>query len=409
MVRILLVTDSYLPEISSAAALMKGMADALSARGHEITVLTTSPSYKLVQNDVGKPWPEFMVEGVVSIVRASTFALHHVGYVRRGLGIIMAPFQMWRTLRKHVASGFDAVFIMSPPVTLGLIGFLMKRRGAGVLFNVQDIFPQNAIDLGILGNPILIAFFRWIERFSYKHANVVTAHSKGNLDVLRLANPDLAGKFRVLHNWIDIDLFSTRQGKNYRQLFGLEGKFVVLFAGVIGPSQGVHMLVEVADRVRDLSDLVFLVVGEGTEKQRTENLARSLGLKNILFKPLVSQDDYSDLLSNSEVGVVCLSNLVKTPVVPGKMLGYMMAGLPIAAFVNTESDVHQLVADADCGISCTSDDVANMEEILRRLHDNPEACKRMGSNGRKYAIDHFSRDRIAGEIERIMEAMRTLR
>jgi len=125
-----------------------------------------------------------------------------------------------------------------------------------------------------------------------------------------------------------------------------------------------------------------------------------------LFKPFISQDDYPDLVRSSDVGLVCLSPDVKTPVVPGKMLGYMVASLPIAAFVNAESDVHQLVADAKCGASCISDDVTKMEQILRRFHDDREECRKMGRNGREYAIEHFSRDRITGEIERIMEGIR---
>lgn len=407
--RILLVTDPYPPEISSASDLMKGLARALVARGHEISVLTTSPRYKVDPNHAGKDWPEFAVEDGVSVVRASTFALRHVGYIRRGLAIILAPFQMWRTLRKHLTGGFDAVFIYSPPLTLGIIGCILKRGGTRFLFNVQDIFPQNAIDLGILRNILLISFFRWIERFIYKHADIVTAHSKSNLDLLVSANPDLAGKFTVLHNWIDINPFSTTRGKNFRQLFDLQGKFVAVFAGVLGPSQAVHMLVEVAGRIRDLHDFVFLVVGDGTEKKRAEELALSRGLKNILFKPFISQDDYPDLLSSSDVGLICLSSAVKTPVIPGKILGYMVAHLPVAAFVNAESDVHPLVADAQCGASCVSDDVRKMEQILRGFHDDPEACRKMGQNGRKYAIEHFSKDRITGEIERMMEGIRPLR
>lgn len=403
--RILLVTDPYPPEISSTSDLIKALAGALAARGHEICVLTTSPRYKVDPNHAGKNWPEFAIEDAASVVRASTFALRYVGYIRRGLAIILAPFQMWRILRKHVAGDFDAVFIVSPPLTFGIIGCILKRRGTRFLFNVQDIFPQNAIDLGILRNAFLISFFRWMERYIYKRADIVTAHSQSNLDMLVSANPDLAGKFTVLHNWIDISPFSTRRGKNYRQLFGLEGRFVAVFAGVLGPSQRVQMLVEVADRIRDLHDFVFLVVGEGTEKKRAEELALSRGLRNILFKPFISQDDYPDLLSSSDVGLICLSTAVKTPVIPGKILGYMVASLPVAAFVNAESDVHQLVADAQCGASCVSDDVTKMEQILRGFHDNPEARRKMGQNGRKYAIEHFSKDRVIGEIERMMEGI----
>lgn len=407
--RILLVTDQYPPEIGSAAGLMRELAEALTARSHDVTVLTTSPRYKLDQNDAERNWPVFSIENAVSVIRVSTFALHHVGYVRRGMATILAPFQMWRALRRHVVTDFDAVFIYSPPITLGVIGLILRRRGTSVVLNVQDIFPQNAIDLGILRNPLLIMFFRWIEKLSYKHADIITAHSKGNLNLLKSDHPDMAGKFRVLHNWVDNSRFSVPRRKDYRRLFGLNGRFVALFAGVIGPSQGIDLLVEAADRIRDLDDFVFLIVGDGAEKRRAEDMVRSRGLRNILFRPFISQDDYPDLLSGCDVGLVCLGPGVKTPVVPGKILGYMAASLPIAAFVNAESDAHQLIADAACGISCVSSDVTTMERILRKLHDDPDARKRMGDNGRKYAMEHFSRDSIIIKIENIFGEIQSRR
>jgi glycosyltransferase involved in cell wall biosynthesis len=382
---------------------MKELAEELSARGHQVTVLTSAPLHRLDQTDAEKAWPEFIREEGVSVVRARTFALHQVGYLRRGLGILFGPLQMWRALGKHIATDFDIVFIYSPPVTLGVIGYLAKRQGARVIFNVQDIFPQNAVDLGILRNPLLIGFFRWIERFSYRHADIITAHSKSNLDLLVAANSVMASKFRILHNWIDISNYSDQPAKDYRRQFGLEAKYVALFAGVLGPSQNVDMLVEVADKLRDLDDFVLLVVGDGTEKQRAESLAHARGLRNLMFRPFISQDDYPDLLASVDVGLVCLSTAVKTPVVPGKILGYMVASLPVAAFVNAESDVHQLMVDAKCGASCVSDDLAKMELILRSFHQNQEDSRRMGSSGRKYAVEHFSKDRITGEIERMME------
>jgi glycosyltransferase involved in cell wall biosynthesis len=404
--RILIVADAYRPEVSSAAKLMQELAEALAARGHGVTVLTTAPTHKLDPNDAAKRWPEFALEGPVTVVRARMLALHHTDYVRRGLAVLLAPFQMWRALRRHVGGDFDAVFIYSPPITLGFIGAITRRRGAGVLLNVQDLFPQNAIDLGILRNPALIALFRWIERFSYRHADVVTAHSKSNLDRLAAAHRDLAGKFRILHNWIDVADAPPARKIDFCRAFGLEGKFVALFGGVLGPSQNVQMLVEVADRLRDLDDLVLLIVGDGSEKRRVEDLARARGLRNVLFKPLIAPEDYQDLLAVVDVGLVCLGTAVKTPVVPGKILAYMAASLPVAAFVNAESDVHPLIAEAGCGASCVSDDLTAMERILRRLHDNPQERKRMGSAGRKYAIEHFSKDRIADRIERMMEQMR---
>ena len=162
------------------------------------------------------------------------------------------------------------------------------------------------------------------------------------------------------------------------------------------------MLVKVADSVRDLDNFLILIVGDGTEKQRAEELARSRGLNNVMFRPFISQDDYPDLLASVDLGLVCLGTAVKTPVVPGKILGYMVASLPVAAFVNEESDVHQLMLDAQCGASCVSSEIGKMEAILRDVYGDRDNCRRMGENGRQYAVEHFSKDRITAEIENML-------
>ncbi len=400
--RILLVADTYPPEIGSGSKLMRELAETLVMRGHHITVLTVEPCYKLDADDATRSWPEYQVENGIAVVRAPTFALHHVGHIRRGIAILLAPLQMWRSLRRHQQDRFDAAFIYSPPVTLGLIGSLAKREGASFVLNVQDIFPQNAIDLGILRNPLLIAFFRWIERACYRRADIVTAHSRSNLKTLLSANPWLGEKMRILHNWVDVDSSKRPNRMNFRQMFGLERKMVALFAGVIGPSQGVHYLVEAAARVVDLRDLVILIVGNGTEKARVESIAARRGLKNVVFKPFVSLEDYPDLLACSDIGLICLSPDVRTPVVPGKMLGYMAASLPIAAFVNAETDVHEIVAAARCGQSCISSDIHAAEKIIRDLHADRDRRLSMGRSGREYARAHFSREVIVNEIEQLL-------
>ncbi len=399
--RILLVTDSYAPEVSSAAGLMKELANALHARGHEVTVLTTMPRSKLQSDDRNKDWPESVEENGIRVIRARTVSTHHPNYILRGLAIVLAPFQMAWILRRFSRRAPDFVFIYSPPITFGFIGYLLKRRGARILFNVQDIFPQNAIDLGILKNSLLVSFFRWIERFSYRHADVVTAHSKSNLAVLAAANDDLKEKFAVLHNWVDTSS-TIPPHKGYRAQFGLEGRFVALFAGVLGPSQAVHMLVELASRLQDLPDLIFLIVGEGTEKQRAEELARARGLTNVIFKPFIAQTDYRSLLAEVDIGLVSLTTDVKTPVVPGKMLGYMTASLPIAAFVNAESDVHEMLVEAKCGMSCLSNDLASMERIVRTIYADRNAAREMGERGRRYAVENLSKERVVVDIERML-------
>lgn len=399
--RILLVSDAYPPEIGSGAKLMAELAGELALRGHSVTVLTGWPSYKLAQSHRADQFAERMVEGKVQVLRTQTLPLHNSNFITRGFAQLFAPYQFWRVLKKHEPRPFDAVLVYTPPLPLASVGAWAKREGARFVLNVQDIFPQNAIDLGILNNPLAIALFRWIERRAYAGADTITAHSEGNRELLIAANPSIASKLIVLHNWVDMEV-PAQAAKDFRKEFGLEGKFVAVYGGVTGPAQGLEVILDVAGRVRDLSDLVFLIVGEGTEKAKLEARARQEGLTNVLFKPFVAQDLYPSLLLSSDIGFLTLSPKMKTPVVPGKILGYMAMSLPVLAIVNRESDAHGIIWDAKCGFACNSDDLDDAEKLTRSLYAQRDKLAAMGARGRGYAVANFSKPFIADSIERML-------
>ena len=160
--KILLVTDSYPPEIRSASHLMLELAVELKRREHDVSVVTTWPEYNLDQTNDRKTFNELEIEGGISIIRVKTLPHHNVNYFLRGLAQLLMPVQLLLKLRKYQIKP-DAVVVYSPPLPLALVGSWLRRKGARNLLNVQDLFPQNAIDLGILKNPQQIKFFRKLE------------------------------------------------------------------------------------------------------------------------------------------------------------------------------------------------------------------------------------------------------
>lgn len=401
--RILLVTDAYPPEIRSASHLMIELAEELSARGHSVTVLTSWPKYNLDETDAQRTFREFENERGIDVVRVRTLPHHNVNFVVRGLAQITMPRLFLRALRRHNNENFDAVLVYSPPLPLAKVGATLRRQtGARFILNIQDIFPQNAIDLGVLRNRLLITWFERMERRAYADADVVTVHSPGNRAFLmqsgKLKDPT---KLRILHNWIDVGSIRTQpSSQRFREMWGLTGKFVFLFAGVMGPSQYLETVLSVAEALKDESDLVFLIVGDGMEKPRLQNLAQERGLKNVVFKPFVSKAAYSQLVNEVDVGMVTLSPRNRTPVVPGKILGYMAAAKPVLAFLNRESDGHELVAEAGCGVSVHSD--APMKEIVdatRSLLARRNDLETLGSNGYSYVVEHFDKSVCVDTLE----------
>lgn len=403
---IILVTDSYPPEIRSASHLMQELADGLCNRGHSVTVVTTYPQYNLADDFKSKDFMEFSVENNIKVIRSRSLPHHKVNFIVRGISQLSMPYVFISKIKKYVRDNVDAVIVYSPPLTLARVGEAIKRKyRAMFIFNVQDIFPQNAIDLGILKNRFLIAFFGMIEKRAYKIADVIAVHSEGNraflIDYKGVPNE----KVHILHNWIDTRDFAGRERTgNFRKKYGLENKFLFLFAGVIGPSQGLDLVVKAAKRLEALSDSIcFLIVGDGMEKEKLKNMADSLGLKNVIFKPFVSKKEYSILVKDADVGIVCLTSLNKTPVVPGKILGYMAASVPVVAFLNKESDGHKIIKDAQCGYSVISDDPAKAAEIMLKIYNEQEKLRQYGDNGFNYVTKNFEKNICINKLENLFK------
>lgn len=396
--KILLITDSYPPEIRSASHLMLELSEGLRDKGFDVYVGTSYPRYNLTQEQKDREYEEFEEEKGIKVIRVKTLPHHKVNFIVRGISQLSMPYIFESKIKKYIKK-IDVIIVYSPPLPLATLGGKLKKYySAKFILNVQDIFPQNAIDLGVLKNPILIRLFKNIERKAYQTADLIFVHSEGNLEFVKKAYPDFKNKFTVLHNWIDVNEFDGVKRTGYfRKLYGLEDKFIILFAGVIGPSQGLDFVLDVAKNVEKLENLVFLFVGDGMERKNLEDIVKSKGIKNVIFKDFVSKEKYPELVKDSDVGLVSLTNKNKTPVVPGKILGYMAAGVPVLAFLNKESDGHYIIKTANCGLSCEYGDLEAAISLVKELY----ICKTLpliGSNGKEYVKKHFDKNIIINKL-----------
>lgn len=326
--KILLLTDAFPPEVRSSSHLMFELAEDLSARGHRVAVVTGMPRYNLaapVPAPPGRMVRERM--GEVDVVRVHTPAIHNVGHWRRGLGQLLLPLAFTRAAR-HLDPP-EVILTYSPLLTLGLASHWLARRWRiPFVFNVQDLFPQNAIDLGALRNPLLIAVFRRMERFIYRRAAAITLHSPGNAAWVRQAGAEPA-RLHVIPNWVDTERHrpeSANANNLFRNRLGLQGRFVVLFAGVMGYAQDMETIVEAAARLAAEPRVVFLLVGDGSERAAIERRRDELRLTNLRLLPFVSREEYPALVAACDVGLVTLKKTMKTPVVPSKLPTYMASG-----------------------------------------------------------------------------------
>jgi colanic acid biosynthesis glycosyl transferase WcaI len=403
--KILLITDSYPPEVRSASRLMKEFAQGMCMKGHSVTVLTTLPEYNLATG-ARKELDEVEMEQGVHVVRIGTMKVHLVGMIRRGIGVLILPWSFIRAGRKHVSEN-DVVLVYSPPLTLSVAGIRLARfYKSKCVVNIQDLFPQNAIDLGILKNRLLIALFEAIERYAYKKTDFITVHSRSNRDTLVEQKKVDRNKVEVFHNWIDVGEQSKDEGRSidFRKDYGLGSSFVILFGGVVGPAQGLDVIVPAAERLRDV-DVRFLVVGDGTEKRMLQERAEAKGLHNIVFKPFIDPADFDLLLESVDAGLVTLSKEMKTPVVPGKIGSYMAKKLPVIASLNKESDGIEMIREAGCGFAGTAGDGEELAKNILNLLESPGLKKTMGEAGWRYAQRAMSKEVVLDQYADLFQKL----
>ena len=227
--RILLVTDSYPPEIRSASELMSELALGLVDKNYSVTVMTTWPKFNLDNTFHKKKYKTAQIEGKVRVIRIKTLPHHNVKYIQRAIAQIIMPFQFLAYYFIY-SIRVDTVIVYSPPLPLALFGVWLRTFNVKFILNLQDIFPQNAIDLGILKNKYQICFFKIIEKYIYKKSDIITVHSEGNRDLVIAAYPDITKKILVLHNWIDFDKQLTENSViNIRKLWNIRQKYIGIF------------------------------------------------------------------------------------------------------------------------------------------------------------------------------------
>ncbi|TSA44772.1 glycosyltransferase WbuB [bacterium] len=406
--RILIITDSYPPEVRSAAQLMADLAEGLGAHKHSVTVATTMPAYNLAPETRVELVPKEETKNGVRVIRVATLPHHRVNYLLRGINQLLLPKIFARAVIKAASVPFDAVIVHSPPLPLALAASNIARHyRARFIANIHDIFPQNGIDLVVWWQkPLIRIFFGPMERKVYRRADLIVVPSENHARYLEEKRNVPKIKLRVIPHWIDSKPFdSAPVGHRFRRMWGLEGKFIFFFGGVLGPSQGLHMVLDVAETFREIPQVKFLFVGDGTVRPRLERIVSEKQLKNVIFKPFISSGEYPELVKEMDFGIATLTSKNTTPAVPAKLMGYMAGGLPVVLAVHRESDAVRIVQEARCGFSAFSDDMKMVLRAFRAAYDMRAKSKELGENGRRYLNGHFAKEKLVVEWSGLVKGL----
>jgi glycosyltransferase involved in cell wall biosynthesis len=399
---ILLISDAYPPEVRSASRLMFEFAEAMNRRGHKVTVLTAYPEYNLAEGSQ-RQFNTVEYEGTVKVVRIRTMKIHLVGLIQRGIGVLSLPYFFEQAGKRYVDQDIDIILVYSPPLPLAIAGRRLARHfRAKLVVNVQDLFPQNAIDLGAMTNPLIIRFFEGIESYAYRSADFITVHSAGNLKILNTEKQVPQRKTAIFHNWVNTKPADPdgADGEDLKRSLGLKDKFVILFGGVMGPAQGLEVILPAALELED-TNACFLLVGDGTEKKKLQAMTANQGLSNVVFKPFVELHVYESLMQCADVGLVTLHQDMKTPVVPGKLVSFLSQKIPVVASLNPESDGRQIISEGNCGLVGPAGDGATLARNVRHLIENPQTVRDMGESGYAYVKAEMNLDKVMDQYERL--------
>lgn len=395
--RILLLTTYFKPDITANGILLTQLALEWQRLGHEVTVVTSMPHYatnRIWDAYRGKLWVREKMAGL-DVYRVYLYVPERKTSIFGRL-FNYASFNLLSTAIAVTRSRPDIVFVPSPPLTNGVAGYIIaKRFGVPFIYNVQDIYPDIAIRLGILKNPRLIALFQRMERFVYRKARTVSVISQGfRRNLLAKGVPE--EKIAVIPNFVDTDFIHPLPRQNaFSRQHGLDERFVVLFAGNVGLSQSLDTVLDAAARLRDQTDILFFIIGNGAAKPALQQRAREENLTNVRFLPFQPHEVVAEMYASADVGLVPLKKGITQESVPSKVFSIMAASRPIIAMVDEGSDTQRLIDQAQCGLCIEPENPDRLVEAILMLHQDHALVGTMGSRGNTFVQMYFSKSGVA--------------
>ncbi len=409
--RLLLLCPHFEPDLHAATGeVMSRLVHALADRGHQIDVVTSLPWYK--DHAVDPAWTGRPVRTETtdfgSIVRVYPFPTDKNDLVARAAGFVGFTGLLTACSLKRPRP--DVVMAMSPPIFLGEAGWLAATRyRAPFVFNVQDIFPDVAVDLGALTNPKVIAAARRYERSLYRRADAVTVLSEDQAANVRAkldGDPD--GRVAIIKNFVDPDRVRVIEGDtDYRRAHGLDGKTVVMYSGNVGLSQAFDLVKSASDHFADRPEVHFVINGEGAGRPGVDAWAAERA--NVTVSDFAPREAVSDVLGSADLHLVLLKRGLARSSTPSKLYGILAAGRPCLAAIDEGSEVTLTLADAGAGVSVPPEDPAAFISALEALLADPARMEAMGRAGRAHLESCLTPAAQAEAYESLFDTLRSKR
>lgn len=399
--RLGVVAPHFEPDLAPTGEVITRIVQELGRSGHEIQVVTSFPFYKehrvesafagrLVRTE-DTPWGR--------IVRVHPFPGSDKSDLMRRAASFLG-FSALATTAALLTGRFDCVLALSPPLTLGVTGWLVaKRSSCPFVFTIHDVYPDVVVELGRLTNPGLIKAASALERFCYERADAITVLSEElRKNVARKTSRP--SKVRVITNFVDTDWITPGNKHNaYREEHGLDGKTVVMYAGNVGLSQSLDLVLDAARALASEKDVCFVVNGQGSARPQLEAAARTL--PNVCFVDMQPVERLPELLNAADIHLVPLKRGLARSSVPSKTYSILASGRALIASVDQASEVARLVERSGGGVVVPPEDSGAFVAAVETLVRDEDLRLKMGAAGRRYVEGQASPAVIAQAYENL--------
>ena len=367
------------------------LVNALTRAGHDVVLCCADKVYDKTK---------FIEEHGVKKIEIKVADQFGVNLIKKGLVIISLQRKFKVAIKRYVAKEqFDLVIYPTPPVTLAkLIKFCKKKFNCKSYLMLKDIFPQNAIDLGMLSKTgikgLIYKYFRRQEKELYKQSDAIGCMSLANIDYVRKNNQLTKDKIiELFPNAVDVSMIPRISNEEkiaiLEKLGVIKDKILFVYGGNLGKPQGLDFLEMGIKKCLGIKDAHFVIIGKGSEKDKLFKALQDCD--NVTTLEALPKEEYDKLCAACNVGMVMLDRRFTIPNYPSRMLSYFENSMPIFACTDKNTDVRQLVEDqAQCGKWCYSDDLDGFVKCVEWFVDNKDKLAKLGENGYNYMVRHFN-------------------
>ena len=330
------------------------------------------------------------------------------GMIEKGISTLQIESKFLSAIKCYFSDvKFDLVIYSTPPITFAkVIQYVKKRDGAESYLLLKDIFPQNAVDLGVIRKTgfkaLLYKYFRRKEKNLYTISDHIGCMSPANVDYVVTHNPEIAEcKVGVCPNSAeerDI-LLTTEERASMRAKYGIPAdKTVFVYGGNLGRPQGIPFVIECLKTQACNDRVFFLIVGDGTEYGKLASYIAETKPQNVKLMQRLDRDDYDRVVAACDVGMIFLDYRFTIPNFPSRLLGYMQAGLPVLACTDPNTDLGQVIIDGDFGWWCESNNTESFNKIVNTICNFPVLAEAKGGRSRIYYKSHYTSIMAYGKI-----------